>query len=220
MDKNKKNLTKITLRGYLGKKLGKSEWNLSVKSVGEAIRAIDCLTKGVLTKLIYQYEKLQVRYKVVINGDVYENNEGIEDDLNNVKNSSLTIKRKLRTIEVIPVIEGSGALDALFMVIGIVLIAASFGAFGAVSGPWAAALFVSGAGLFGAGIVNLLSKPPDTGDIEPQARSYLFSGPANVIGEGQPVQVGYGRLRIGSHRVAASYKISYASDSSEVVDCY
>ena len=214
MDKNKKNLTKITLRGYLGKKLGKSEWNLSVKSVGEAIRAVDCLTKGALTKLIYQYEKLQVRYKVVINGDIYENNEGIEDDLNNVKNSSLTIKRKLRTIEVIPVIEGSGkGLDVLLTIVGVVLI---------VAGIWTGNpyLFTAGISLFGAGIANLLSKPPDTGDIEPQSRSYLFSGPANVIGEGQPVQVGYGRLRIGSHRVAASYKVSYTSDSDEVVDCY
>lgn len=209
-----KKLTKITLRGYLGKKLGKSEWSLSVKSVGEAIRAIDCLTKNSLTKLLYQYDKLRVRYRVIINGEDYQNNEGIEEDLNNVKKSSLTIKKNLKTIEIIPIIEGSGkAIDALLTIVGIVLIVAGL----ATGNPF---LFTSGIALFGAGIANLLSKPPDTGEIEPQVRSYLFSGPVNVIGEGRPVQVGYGRLRIGSHRVAASYKISYVNDSGEVVDCY
>lgn len=210
-----KHLTKIKLHGFLAKKMD-SEWNLSVKSVGEAVRAIDALTKNKLSSLLYQYDKLRTRYKVLINGKPYKNDEGIEEDSNNVKNSSLVIKRKLNTIDIVPVIEGSGALDILMTIVGVVLIVASF----YVGGPWAAAMFVSGVGLFAAGISNILAKPPETPELESRSESYLFSGPANVIGEGRPVQVGYGRLRIGSNRVAASYKVSYSTDNSDVVDCY
>jgi len=212
----KKDLTKIRLHGFLKNKLNKGEWNLSVKSVGEAIRAVDCLTKNKLTSLLYQYDKVKARYKVIIDGKLYKNDEGLEDDLEKVRNSSLVINRKIKTIDIVPVIEGSGAMDFLMVVVGAVLIVASFGA---TSALWASAMFVAGVGLFAAGISNILSKPPDTPDIESQARSYLFSGPANVVGEGRPVPVGYGRARIGSQRVAASYKVSYETDTNSVVSC-
>lgn len=216
MKKDKKELTKIRLHGFLGEKL-KKEWNLSVKSVGEAVRAIDALTKNGLTNILYQKNKIQARYKIIINNKIYKNNEGLEDDLSKVKNSSLTIKRKIKTLDIVPVIEGSGkAFDAFLTVIGIVLMVAGV----VVGGPWGAAMFIAGLGMFSAGISNLLSKPPKTPELESQSESYLFSGPANVIGEGRPVQVGYGKLRIGSHRVAASFKVSYKTDNGDVVDCY
>ena len=34
--------------------------------------------------------------------------------------------------------------------------------------------------------------------------SYLFDGPSNVIGEGGPVPIGYGRMKIGSQTVEVS----------------
>lgn len=219
MKKEKKELTKIRLHGFLSEKL-KKEWNLSVKSVGEAIRAIDALTKNGLTNILYQKNKIQARYKIIINNKIYKNNEGLEDDLSKVKNSSLTIKRKIKTLDIVPVIEGSGkAFDALLTVVGAVLMVVAIVASSAL-GPWGPAMFVAGLGMFAAGISNLLSKPPKTPELESQSESYLFSGPANVIGEGRPVQVGYGKLRIGSHRVAASFKVSYKTDNGDVVDCY
>lgn len=216
MKKEKKELTKIRLHGFLGEKL-KKEWNLSVKSVGEAVRAIDALTKNGLTNILYQKNKIQARYKIIINNKIYKNNEGLEDDLSKVKNSSLTIKRKIKTLDIVPVVEGSGkAFDVFLTFIGAVLAVAG----AIVGGPWGAAMFIAGLGMFAAGISNLLSKPPKTPELESQSESYLFSGPANVIGEGRPVQVGYGKLRIGSHRVAASFKVSYKTDNGDVLDCY
>jgi predicted phage tail protein len=33
---------------------------------------------------------------------------------------------------------------------------------------------------------------------------YLFDGPANVLGEGGPVPVGYGRMKVGSQTIELS----------------
>ena len=35
----------------------------------------------------------------------------------------------------------------------------------------------------------------------------LFAGPQNIVGEGGPVPVGYGRLVVGSQVISASYVI-------------
>ena len=37
------------------------------------------------------------------------------------------------------------------------------------------------------------------------ANSYLFSGPVNVINEGGPVPIGYGRLIVGSQVIMSTY---------------
>jgi len=74
---------------------------------------------------------------------------------------------------------------------------------------------VAGLGLLAAGISVLLSKPPefaafqDTGTAGGR-RSYLFNGPENVQGEGRAVPFGYGRLKIGSQSIDATYEITYA----------
>jgi predicted phage tail protein len=36
--------------------------------------------------------------------------------------------------------------------------------------------------------------------------SYLFDGPSNILGEGGPVPVGYGRMKIGSQTVEITLK--------------
>lgn len=203
--KEKKQKAQILLRGYLGEKLGKNEWNLAVKSVGEAIRAIDVLTKNALSKLLYTYDKLGVRYKVLINGNQYKAEHG--NNLEDYKDSGLTIKRTLKSLEIIPILKGSGFADVLLTIVGAILIIAAI----YVGGPYGALLFVVGAGLFGAGLANLLAKPPDVGEIEQKSENYLFNGPANVIGEGRPVPVGYGTLKVGSQRIAASYKVVFES---------
>ncbi len=41
-------LSKIKFHGVLAEQLGRSEWNLAVKSVGEAIRAVECKTHQTL----------------------------------------------------------------------------------------------------------------------------------------------------------------------------
>jgi predicted phage tail protein len=103
----------------------------------------------------------------------------------------------------------------------------------------ALALGMVGLGLVAGGVSSFLSKPPslDLGSLDsgggttdpgfqgqtpdpigqgnaPGTNSrgsvpYLFNGPANTVGEGGPVPVGYGELMIGSNNVFASYDIAY-----------
>ena len=65
------------------------------------------------------------------------------------------------------------------------------------------------------GISTLLSEPPEypeqrqivnpSSDPTQLANSYLFSGPVNVINEGGPVPIGYGRLIVGSQVIMSTY---------------
>ena len=76
---------------------------------------------------------------------------------------------------------------------------------------------IIGASLLFAGLSDMLSKPPDLPEdrlitnpsSDPQAlsQSYLFGGPVNVINEGGPVPIGYGRLVVGSQVILTSYEV-------------
>jgi len=195
---------KITLHGYIGKKLGKARWDLAVKSVGEAIRAIDVLTKNQLTKLLYNYDKLGVRYKVLINGKHYKPEH--KDDVEKYTQSGLTIKRTLKSLDIIPILKGSGkGLDIFLTILGAILVIVGL----YVGGPYGGFIAAAGLGLLGAGVAGLLAKPPKPNPIAPSTENYLFNGPTNVVGEGRPVPVGYGTMLVGSQRIAASFKVSF-----------
>lgn len=203
----KKGLVKVNLHGYLGERF-KRNWRLAVKSVSEAIHAIDTLTKHKLKKELIESDKAGFRYKVLVNNRPVKNTVKDISNRDQLLSSEILIKKQIKTIDIVPVIEGGAkALDGLFLFLGVVLMALSF----VTSGPLAAPLFIAGAGFFGAGLANILSKTPDTPNIEPFARSYSLQGPSNRVGEGVPVPIAYGRLRVGSHVIAASSSISYKS---------
>jgi len=214
----KKNLTKIRLFGFLSKEVGKKEWNLKVRSVGEALRAINILTKNKLNHVIEDHGRMTQRYKVIINGKTHRNDiPDIENKPGDVVTSDLMIRKKSKSIDIVPVVEGAGkslmdfalvVIGVILIIIGIILIVGS----GGTGSPWGVALIMAGIGLMSAGIANLLAKAPEPGSIEATSESYLFSGPTNTVGEGRVVPLGYGQLRVGSHRVAASFEVSYSSD--------
>jgi predicted phage tail protein len=54
-------------------------------------------------------------------------------------------------------------------------------------------------------IMKALFKPPKPQE-ERKTKSYLFSGPVNTAGQGIPVPIGYGRLRVGSSVISASLR--------------
>jgi predicted phage tail protein len=204
----------IKLHGILGKTIGKANWNLAVKSVSEAIHAINILTNNKLNQYLnkHGYDK----FEIVINGRKFKHDKFLDpkdrEILNEVANSELNIKsNNLETIDIIPVIDASDSdffaiiLGAILIIVGIALVATGVG------GPLGGALIMGGIGIVAAGVINLLSKPPS---FEPfQAiesggkKSYLFSGPENTIREGGAVPVGYGRLLVGSQTISASYDV-------------
>lgn len=209
-----KNLVKITLHGLLGESVGRSDWNLDVKTVGEAIHAIETLSKRKLYKFLFENDKNNVKYRVLINNRDFISEEPL--DINKpetLTKSELTMLiPSLKSIDIVPVIEGYDSstvaivIGAILIIIGIVLI---FTGVGSILGV---ALIIGGLGLVAAGVINLLSKPPEFEDFREIAgggrASYLFSGPQNTTREGGPVPVGYGRLIVGSQVISASYELS------------
>ena len=192
------NLTQVNFHGVLGKKLGKKTWNVKVSSVTEALHAVDCLTSSKLYSNINNLSSKGVKYLFKVNNEIQSNTNSA---------NPLNLQREnIKTIDVVPVVEGAffGALGAVF---GAGLL--YFGD-GAVSK-------IIGATLLFAGMSDALSKPPEKPEdrlitnpsSDPQAlsQSYLFGGPVNVINEGGPVPIGYGRLLVGSQVILTSYEI-------------
>ncbi len=201
-------LVQINLHGQLGEAVGAS-WRLAVSSVGEAIRAIDTNTKRALTKFLYEKDQEGLRYRVLINErDCLYPEEPNVSQPETVTNSELCMNhRNLRTIDIVPVIEGGKKVFTI--VLGAVLVIAGF----FVGGPIGAGLVIAGLGLVAAGVTTLLSSPPKFADFRQfdgtnGRGSSLFNGPENLTNEGGPVPIGYGRLIIGSQTIAASYDIT------------
>lgn len=205
----------IRLHGEIAKEI-QSEFKLNVKSVGEAMHAINILTKGKSNK--YFVKNQRKNFKVLVNDkdldvDPKLNDIDRPDLLEAVSHSELAIKRNIKTIDILPHFELHDSdilgivLGALLIIVGVLVIAGTLGG-GTLLGS---ALIVGGLGIMAAGVMNLLSKPPKFEDFREigggQKSSYLFNGPTNVIGEGGPVPVGYGELLVGSQTIAASYDI-------------
>jgi predicted phage tail protein len=205
----------IRLHGEIAKEI-QSEFKLNVKSVGEAMHAINILTKGKSNK--YFVKNQRKAFKVLVNDkdldvDPKLNDIDRPDLLEAVSHSELAIKRNIKTIDILPHFELHDSdilgivLGALLIIVGVLVIAGTLGG-GTLLGS---ALIVGGLGIMAAGVMNLLSKPPKFEDFREigggQKSSYLFNGPTNVIGEGGPVPVGYGELLVGSQTIAASYDI-------------
>ena len=193
-----KDLVDIRIHGVLAKKVGKKSWSLWVSSVGEALHAVNCLTSSKLFKSINSLSQKNVKYVVKVNNEIQQvTKEG---------NPLLLERNNLRSIDIAPVVEG-----AFFGLLGSVL-GAGLMFFG--DGAMTKTL---GSILFFAGMSDALSKPPEKPEdrlitnpsSDPQAlsESYLFSGPTNVINEGGPVPIGYGRLMVGSQVILTSYDV-------------
>ena len=211
------NLVKLNLFGELGAFIGSESWELDVKSVQEAISAINTITRNKFNEYFIKNNKLQAKYRILINGRDFDCTEKELNETNYQKiyESELVMKKKdLKTIDIVPLIESAGGkgfgiltaiLGALMIIVGIILIATGFGA------PIGIAVIIGGLGLLGAGVVSLLSKPPSFNYNQPLdnsvSHSYLFNGPSNTIGEGNPVPIGYGTVLVGSNVISAGYRV-------------
>lgn len=213
-----KSLVKFKLHGNIWNDIP-SEWEVMAKSLGDCLRLVEMNTKKLYATL-YLNDLKNIRYEIIINGRKLETPkiETVED----INNSELVIKYdKLETVDVIPIIEGadSDIFQAIFGVILIIVGAiVSFTGIGAAVGV---PIIGAGLTLLASGVVGLLTKPPkfeDFREIEQGGRtSYLFAGPANIIGEGGPVPVGYGRLIVGSQVISAAYVIrDFNTDNTSI----
>lgn len=196
------NLTKVKLHGYLGEQFGE-DWELSIQSVAESIRAIDANSNGNFYKALAKNDKSGIKYKVIINGKKFEH-ETYEKtgNLDDLRDSELVINKRIETIDIVPCIEGAfwGLILGGLSLIGL--------------GNYfdSSMIMMIGLGLVLQGASNLMATPPkfeEFAEIQQinKRQSYLFSGPLNTVSEGGPVPLGYGRLIIGSQLIGQDLKI-------------
>jgi predicted phage tail protein len=205
-----KNLVKINIHGVIGKKLGKKTWKLSVSSVQEALHAINTMTNSKFRIVMNSLARKGIKFSVRVNNNTISHN-GDEES------SPLGVNyENLRTIDVAPVVEGAGGLfSALDLGGDLGTMFAGAAIFGLSGGN--STMQIIGANLFFAGLANALSEPPEgpedrqitnpSSDPQALANSYLFNGPVNIINEGGPVPIGYGRLMVGSQVIMSHYGV-------------
>lgn len=218
----KKKPVEINLHGVLADQMGRDQWKLYVKSVGEAIHAINTLTRSELYKNLLENDKKSIKYEVLINKSPALFAEPVtEKNIEKIFDSELAMNiPNLETIDIVPVIEGADA-DIGMIIAGIVLIVVAW----YLPPAWAAAipmlqgaLVMGGIGLIAVGIINLLSTPPKLDDFRGASRrgSYMFDGPENTVGEGGPVPLVYGQLLVGSQTIATTYSITN-EDAGQII---
>lgn len=238
-------MTNITLHGEIAEQVGREHWKLKVNSIKEALRAIQVLSKGKLLKYLIGAAEKSVEYKVLVNKREILNAEDISlDKPESIYNSELImINEKLETLDIVPIIKGAGGggnnntKGVLALVLGVLLIATGIGAAGGTTllgvtmaettvATISGALIGAGIGLAVTGITLLMMSPPKFDDFrkiqeDGSKPNYLFDGPSNILGEGGPVPIGYGKMKIGSQTVEISInnvELDAKSTSADVKD--
>jgi predicted phage tail protein len=219
----------VNLHGKLGQDLGET-WELDVSSVSEALHAIDINTKKLRQWLITYKDEYE--YEILVDQNNLFNETPDYKNIDELKNSEfcLNIKDKIKTIDIVPSIIGSGGFGKIALGVGAMIGAVALAVFTPFLLP-AVSLGFAGLGLIAAGTSELLSKPPpsvpftaqQTNPIDGQGQaggavSYLFNGPVNTVGEGGPVPVGYGQLLVGGNNVFSNYDIIYRAYTSDFSD--
>ncbi len=186
-------LTKVILEGPMGKEFGR-EWELDIESPREALCLIDANAPGVFRWIRNNLKKYE-RYQVICE---YENGqtEALSD-------TEYTNRHVAKVIRFVPLVDGAGSDGGIIQtILGVVLI---------VVGVWNSNpnLVAAGLSLMIGGIVSMLSPHPSKPDIEKDEQtngvaSYYFDGPTNTTGQGNPVQLIYGRTLVGSHTISVS----------------
>jgi predicted phage tail protein len=226
-------MVEVNIHGILAEKINRKAMNLCVSSVGEAVRAIESNTKA-LYKSLYELDKKNIKYRILINKQdfkVFKPEEEIKDDFDKVINSNLFTKFEneyLKSIDIIPLIEGAASNAGIFAaILGVALAFTGIGlaVTGVIGATFASGLILGGIGLAAVGFLALLSSPPPyvapefsapdvAGPKGGGGKAYLFDGPTNTAGEGGPIPIGYGRLVVGSKTISASFNTTYIQNTS------
>tara|TARA_Y100001972_G_C7540647_1_gene272046 strand:- start:41 stop:700 length:660 start_codon:yes stop_codon:yes gene_type:complete len=169
-------MTKIHLLGKAGKKFGK-EFNLEIKNVKQALRAIACQRKGFYNFFVDEHEK-GVEW-VFKRGEEFMRKG--EEELSLGKHD----------IYIVPIVQGSLSdqlkkdLGTLIAVVGLIFGAAGYGLLGL-------GLVIVGSYIAIDGVIGLVQDDTPAKDEEPA----IFGGPISVVKSGVPIPLCYGRLEV------------------------
>ena len=180
---------KIILKGQMGKLFGE-EHNLNVRSVQEAMHAIDVIKGGLRRYLMECTDQ----------GTVFTVQKGkAVKDYTKENMSDFLAAEELSFIEdediiITPVPSGAASkLESWAkIIVGAILMIISLTV--DMSGQTAAAIFSTGMKLALAGIVELTTPDPDSNNEESAS---LFNGPVNTSKTGVPIPMAYGKVAAG-----------------------
>jgi predicted phage tail protein len=193
----------VHLHGYLEEKFG-TGYSFEARSVKEVVEAL----RANFDNFTEEFIKDDRAYHILI------------DNTSSAEEECFLPLHKNSTVDIVPVISGSGSfLKAIgIVVLGAALIWAApalagslVGALGvgttaavaaSATGTIATAIAGIGVSLIVAGVASLLYKEPKTK--EGGSSSNLGKG-ENIVGQGYPVPLGYGKFLIGSVVLSASY---------------
>lgn len=171
----------IYLKGRMGELFGEVH-RLNVKTVQEAMNAIDIMKGGLRTYLTDCTE----------NGIEFTVQKG--EEFMDYGNIAMELGKD--DIIISPVPAGSGS-DIVKTVLGIILIIASFfvpGLGPITQAQMGAAVFTLGVNLALMGIIEMTTDEPDEID---EQKSTMFAGPINNTKSGIPVPLAYGEIEVG-----------------------
>jgi len=171
----------IYLKGRMGQLFGEVH-RLNVKTVQEAMNAIDTMKGGLRTYLTDCTE----------NGVEFTVQKG--EEFMDYDNLAMELGKDDLIISPVPAGSGDGIVKTI---IGIILIVASFfvGPLGPITAAqMGAAVFTLGVNLALMGIIEMTMDEPEELDEE---NSTLFNGPINNTKSGVPVPLAYGEIEVG-----------------------
>ncbi|WP_046382721.1 tail assembly protein [Pseudomonas veronii] len=184
-------MTTIKLSGSLAQKFGRlHRRQVSSGDTWEGFRALKATIDG-FEEEIRRLDRLGMRFAI------FRNRKNVGPDEFGMGGA--------REIRIVPVIEGSKRGGILQIVLGVVLIAASY--FGAPTAP-------AGIALLAGGVIQMLS--PQAAGLKQSASpenmpSYAFGSAKNTTASGNPVPICIGERRWGGAIISASI---YAEDKT------
>jgi predicted phage tail protein len=187
----------VNLHGHLKDSFGTGH-QFAVNTLSDVLKALDANFDDFTPQIV----KDERRYSIVVDHKVdYGSEEMIPAPIGT--NSE---------VDIIPYIEGSGGSGGWQVVAGVLLIAAGFIFTGATLGALTVpgGMMVSaGIGLIIGGVATLLAPDQEVQDDDTATKGSSFKNAKNLIGQGYPVPIGYGQLRIGSNLISAFFTNSY-----------
>lgn len=184
----------IRLYGAMGARFGRVH-RFVVASPAEAIAALCSMIPG-FEKFLMESRDNGIAFSIFVGKK-------------NVEESMLTSRSGSDDIRIAPILMGSKQAGLFQIVIGVVLLVASYFTGGLSFGP---AMAMLGAAMVVSGAIMMLSpqqKVQSATDRDGSKASYNFNGAVNTQAQGNPVPVAYGELIVGSAVVSAGI---YAED--------
>ena len=188
-------LKTIKLYGVLGKRFGR-QFKLDVANTREAIRALSIQLPGFEKFMLHAHEQ----------GLAF----AVFQDKQNICENELDMSTDATVIKIVPRVMGAGGDGVFSMILGAVLIAASF--LPVVGQVLAPALLGAGIGMLVGGVAQMLMPMVNNQQDQNQdgnKANHGFGGAVTTVAQGNPVAVLRGRREIGGFIVSAG---QYAED--------